>query len=48
VENALDRDKDMKTTLSFLTTGILTAAIGTGFGQPIITTQPQSLSEKSE
>jgi hypothetical protein len=32
----------MKTQLSLLTTGILTAAIGTGFGQPIITTQPQS------
>src|SRR6185503_11161387 len=28
--------------LGGLTTGIITAAIGTGFGQPIITTQPQS------
>src|SRR5689334_10856779 len=31
----------MKAKLSLLTAGILTAVIGTGFGRPIITTQPQ-------
>ena len=32
----------MKTQLNFLAAGIFLAALGTGFGQPILTTQPQS------
>ena len=32
----------MKTKLNLLATGILLAALGTGFGQPVITQQPQS------
>ena len=32
----------MKTKLNLLATGIFLAALGTGFGQPIIITQPQN------